>query len=256
MVATMHDLAAVEHPHLHSRRSVAHQRARLAALGRAEIIISVSHATAAALTRHGVDEHRIVVSQQGPTELPPPERHGVRSPFLLAVGELSIRKGHSQLLRAFASASAAPLHLVLAGPDAGEGRRLGELAARLGIADRLLMVGRVTDAVLAGLYRDALALCFPSLAEGFGLPVLEAMAAGLPVVASDLEVTREVAGDAALLVSPGDDLALSEAIKRVSDDEKLRWHMREVGLARARTFSWEATADATMAAYRRALACV
>jgi glycosyltransferase involved in cell wall biosynthesis len=225
-------------------------------LARAEVIVSNSYATAAALARHGIDGHRIVVSQLGLSPLPPPADHGVSGPFVLAVGELSGRKGHTCLLEAFASARLRPVRLVLAGPDAGQGRRLAELAASLGIADRCVRLGRVSDAVLAGLYRDAAALCFPSLAEGFGLPVLEAMAAGLPVVASDLEVIREVAGDTAILVPPGDVAALRGALERVICDEDLRPRLVEGGRTRASRFTWEATASATVSAYERALACV
>src|SRR5205807_5031453 len=97
-------------------------------------------------TRHGIDERRIVVGQLGLTPLPAPANHGVTGPFLLAVGELSARKGHAGLLRAFAAAHLGPVRLVLVGPDTGEGRRLGELAASLGIAERCVMLGRVTDA--------------------------------------------------------------------------------------------------------------
>ncbi len=256
LVATVHDLAAIEEPDLHPPRSVAQQRARLAMLARAEVVVSNSYATASALARHGIEEHRIIVGQLGLSALPPPADHGVSGPFVLSVGELSARKGHATLLEALASARLGPVRLVLAGPDTGQGRRLAELAARLGIADRCIPLGRVSDAVLAGLYRDATALCFPSLAEGFGLPVLEAMAAGLPVVASDLEVIREVAGESAILVPPGDVPALRGAVERIVGDEQLRHRLADTGRLRARQFTWEATASATLSAYHRALACV
>jgi glycosyltransferase involved in cell wall biosynthesis len=256
IVATVHDLAAIEEPNLHPPRSVAQQRVRLAALGRAEVVVSDSYATAAALSRHGIEAHRIVVGQLGLTPLPAPADHGVAGAFVLAVGELSARKGHAALLEAFASACLGPLRLVLAGPDAGQGQRLRELAVSLGIADRCVIPGRVSDAVLAGLYEDATALCFPSLAEGFGLPVLEAMAAGLPVVASDLEVIREVAGDAAVFVPAGDVPMLRGALEQVVNDEQLRRRLADNGRTRAGRFTWEATADATISAYQQALACV
>ena len=256
LVATVHDLAAVEEPHLHPRRSVSQQRARLAVLARAEVVVSNSYATASALVRHGIEGHRIVVGQLGLSSLPPPAENGVSGPFVLTVGELSARKGHARLLEAFASARLGPARLVLAGPDAGQGRPLRDLAARLGIADQVVLLGHVSDAVLAGLYRDAMTLCFPSLAEGFGLPVLEAMAAGLPVVASDLEVIREVAGDTAILVAPGDVATLCAALERVVGDEQLRHQLADSGRARARRFTWETTAKATASAYHRALACV
>jgi glycosyltransferase involved in cell wall biosynthesis len=160
------------------------------------------------------------------------------------------------LLAAFAAARLDPIQLVLAGPDAGQRAHLARLAASLGIRARLTLLGRVSDAVLAALYRDAVALCFPSLAEGFGLPVLESMAAGLPVVATDIEVVSEVTGGAALLVPPGDIPALSRALEQVSRDEQLRQHLADLGRTRAQRFTWEATAKATVTAYERALACV
>jgi glycosyltransferase involved in cell wall biosynthesis len=251
----MHDLAAVEAPGLHPRRSVTQQKARLDAVKRAEVVISNSRATAGALVRHGVDKERIVVGQLGLTPLPPAEGLGLPRPFLLAVGELSPRKGHRDLLRAFSDAQLGPTLLVLAGPDAGEGEHLKGLARALGIEQRVAMLGRVTDAVLAGLYRDAAALCFPSLAEGFGLPVLEAMAAGLPVVASDLEVLREVAGEAALLVPAGDTSTLALALTQLLEDDELRSRLAHLGRVRSARFTWEETARATVTAYRQALAC-
>jgi glycosyltransferase involved in cell wall biosynthesis len=256
IVATVHDLAAIERPDLHPRRSVAQQRTRLAALARAQVVVSDSYATASALSRHGIEAHRIRVGQLGRTPLPPPAEHGIQGRFVLAVGELSARKGHSVLLHAFGSARLGPVRLVLAGPDAGQGTSLAELAASLGINDRCVLLGRVSDAVLAGLYRDAVALAFPSLAEGFGLPVLEAMAAGLPVVASDLEVVREVAGDAAVLVPPSDVPMLRDALERIVDDDQLRRRLADSGRVRATRFNWQATTDATIAAYHQALACV
>ena len=123
------------------------------------------------------------------------------------------------------------------------------------LADRVFTVGPVDDATLSGLYAAATALCFPSLAEGFGLPVLEAMAAGLPVVASDIEVVREVAGDAARLVPPGDVGAWRHALEDVATDPATLQRMAAAGRARAGRFSWDRTAELTVAAYRRVLRC-
>lgn len=255
LVATVHDLAAIERPDLHPGRAVAQQRARLAGLGRARVVLADSGATAKALVARGVEAERIVVVPLGVSPLPPPVAAPVARPFLLAVGELAARKNLDCLLVAFAAARLGSVRLALAGPDGGQRDRLAALGRRLGLGRRLVMLGRVADDVLAGLYQDAVALCLPSLAEGFGLPVLEAMAAGLAVVASDLEVVREVAGEAALLVAPGDPSALADGLARVAGDEALRCRLARAGPRRASAFTWDETARATVQAYHRALAC-
>jgi glycosyltransferase involved in cell wall biosynthesis len=114
------------------------------------------------------------------------------------------------------------------------------------------LLGLVDDATLAALYRDALALCFPSRAEGFGLPVLEAMAAGCPVVASDLPVLREIVGDDGILVPAGDAIALSQALRELLGDDGTRAELARAGPRRAAAFSWASTAEATVDAYQRA----
>ena len=110
--------------------------------------------------------------------------------------------------------------------------------------------GRVDDEELAALYRGARCLVFPSLYEGFGLPVIEAMACGTPVVTSRGGATEEVAGGAALLVAPGDGDALTDALAHLLGDESARRTLSEAGRARAATMTWEATGRATLAAYR------
>jgi glycosyltransferase involved in cell wall biosynthesis len=165
--------------------------------------------------------------------------------YVLWVGSLEPRKGVGTLVEAVARLPAAkrPL-LVLAGyqgwkvpPPSGEGvRRLGE----------------VTDAELQALYAGATAFCFPSLHEGFGLPVLEAMAAGVPVIASDIPAVREVAGDAALLAPPGEAAKWAEAIEAaVSMDALRREALVEGGRQRAARFTWRATAEQTLEVYRQ-----
>ena len=128
------------------------------------------------------------------------------------------------------------------------------LAARLGIGDRLTILGAVDDRILSDLYRRASLLCMPSRAEGFGLPVLEAMSVGLPVVASDIPAVREVGGDAAMCVPVGDVRALGHALAQVLKSPDLRDRLKALGLARAAGFTWDATAAATVRAYESALA--
>lgn len=253
LVITVHDLVTRELPSLHSRRARKMQRRQLAGLERAAAILAVSGSTAESLVDIGVDPRRIHVTPNGLTRLPPPVEPPIEGPFILAVGTLERRKGHDLLLRAFAAARLQGLRLVFAGPTAGRSEELQMLAGELGLRERLLILGRVDDAALAGLYRAATVFCMPSLGEGFGLPVLEALAAGLPVVASDLPAIRELAGGVAELVAPGDVDALAAGLRRMLDGDSLRRRCREQGPSRASRFSWEATAAATVGAYRTAL---
>lgn len=254
LVVTVHDLVTAELPSFHLPRNRQIQQRQLAALRRAASVIAVSQSTADALTARGVDRDRLYVARNGLSQLPPPTNPPIPpGRFVLVVGTLEPRKGHDVLLRALAKRPNDDFRVVFAGADGGRAAHIDELAAKLDVAKRLILLGRVSDAILAGLYRDAASLCLPSLAEGFGLPVLEAMGSGLPVVASDLPAVREVTGGAALLVPPGDVDALAEAISRSITDEPLRKRLRQTGPPRASEFSWEKAAEATVNAYRAAL---
>ncbi len=255
LIVTVHDLAAIAHPELHPDRTVQIQRRRLAELGRAAAVIAVSESTAAGLVSSGIARERIHVTPLGLTPLPPPARAPVDDgPFVLAVGTLEPRKAHDILISAFAAAAGQDARLVFAGPTAGRAATLQALAARLGIGDRLAILGAVDDRILSDLYRRASLLCMPSRAEGFGLPVLEAMSVGLPVVASDIPAVREVAGEAAICVPVGDARALGQALAGVLRNPELRGRLKDLGLARAAGFTWDATAAATVTAYESALA--
>jgi glycosyltransferase involved in cell wall biosynthesis len=256
LVMTVHDMAALRHPELHPDRHVRQQRAQLALLDRAAVIVTVSRATADDLVELGIPAARLVVAHPGRTELPPESAAppGLPAgPYLLTVGETSPRKGYPVLLRALARLGG-DLPLVMAGPPAGDEECVRALAETPALRPRVRRLGAVGDATLAALYRGALALCFPSVAEGFGSPVLEAMGAGLPVVASDIPVLRELAGDAALFVAHDDQDAWAAALERIAGEERLRRELSERGRRRAAEFTWERSAAATLAAYRLALA--
>jgi glycosyltransferase involved in cell wall biosynthesis len=254
LVVTVHDTVTSELPDLHGHRAGVLRERQLRVLERADAILAVSASTAKSLLDRGVDADRVHVTPNGLTRLPPPGPSPVPGTgFLLMVGTLEPRKGHDLLLRALARARLDSTRVVFAGPTHGRADELRALATRLGIERRLTILGHVDDAVLARLYQDAGALCMPSLAEGFGLPVLEALAAGVPVIASRVPAIREVAEDAALLVSPGDVDAFAGALERVLVDGELRARLRMRGRERAASFSWEATAEATVQAYRSAL---
>jgi glycosyltransferase involved in cell wall biosynthesis len=254
LVVTVHDIAALRHPELHPERHVRQQRAQLESLGRADVVLTVSAATADDLGHAGFASDRIVVAPLGVTPLSQDSRapEGLPDGYLLTIGESSPRKAYGLLLGALARAGG-DVPLVIAGPPAGDDQRLRALAAELRLADRVTFLGPVPDPVLAGLYHGALALCFPSVSEGFGLPVLEAMAAGVPVIASDLPVIRELAGDAILYPGGRDEAAWAEAIEALVGDPQLRRRLSEAGRSRAAMFTWDRTAEGTIRAYELAL---
>ncbi len=254
VVATVHDLVALDHPTLHTRRLVAQTEALVRHLDRVAVIIVDSVATSVTLERRGVSKDRIAVAYPGLPRLPAPKPERViDAHFLLAVGEQMPRKGLRTLLEAFAVADLDDLLLVHAGPESSQTRELFAFTEELGVAERVRWLGFVSREQLAALYRDAVALCYPSVAEGFGFPVLEAMACGTPVIASDIPPVREVAGDAALLVPVGDVGAWANAVQQVLRDAVLRERMTSVGAERAACFNWHNCAASIVEAYGRAL---
>jgi glycosyltransferase involved in cell wall biosynthesis len=182
-------------------------------------------------------------------------RYQLAQPFILTVGTLQPRKNHLRLVQAFSRVAAAhrDVRLVIAG---GKGWSYDETAAeiaRLNLGDRVIFPGFVSEEDLAAVYSLARALAFPSLYEGFGLPVLEAMACGTPVVCANASSLPEVAGDAAVLVDPLDVDGLAEALERVLDDDVLRQELIRRGHERAARFTWAAAANALLAAYCEAV---
>jgi glycosyltransferase involved in cell wall biosynthesis len=180
-------------------------------------------------------------------------RYGLEGPFLLSVGSLEPGKNRERLLQAFARLQARGLKhaLVVAGQRAWRYEGEAPLARRLGLADSVRFLGHVPQADLPALYSAADLFVFPSLYEGFGLPALEALACGTPVVASNVSALPEVVGDAALQVSPLDVEALADAMERLLRDDRLRSDLRERGLERAAQFSWEKAARQTAEVYHR-----
>jgi glycosyltransferase involved in cell wall biosynthesis len=261
LVATVHDLAFERFPEAFPARWRWLYRAGVrAACRRADAILVPSRATADDLAaRHDLDPSKVaVIPLAGSTPIGPgdPEATlaelGIPQPFVLFVGTLEPRKNVVRLLRAHRRiGSELPHGLVLAGPV---GWRTAAIDAELRSAgDRVVATGSVSPERLDALYRGADALCYPSLYEGFGLPVLEAMERGTPVVASTTRAVAEVAGDAALLVEPTDEEAIAAAIRRVLTDPSLADDLRRRGPERAAGFSWDRTAAATVEAYRSAV---
>jgi glycosyltransferase involved in cell wall biosynthesis len=179
-------------------------------------------------------------------------RYGLEGPYVLSVGSLEPGKNRERLLQAFARLRTRGLEhtLVVAGQRAWRYEGEEPLARRLGLGGSARFLGHVPQADLPALYGGAALFAFPSLYEGFGLPALEAMACGTPVVASNVSAVPEVVGEAALQVSPWDVGALAGAMERVLRDERLRDDLRERGLKRAAEFSWERAARRTLDVYR------
>lgn len=173
--------------------------------------------------------------------------------YVLAVGTIEPRKGLDTLLAAMASEHAPRLPLVVAGAPGWGGMDLPALAREHGLSPgRLLLLGGCSDEVLARALAGASVLAVPSLAEGFGLPLLEAMAAGVPVVHSDAPALVEVSGRAGVTVRRGDGVALAAALNTVASDPDLRSRMVERGRARAAEFDWD---DAARRTWRVHLDC-
>jgi glycosyltransferase involved in cell wall biosynthesis len=179
----------------------------------------------------------------------------VERPLLLTV---SAKRPHKNLMRLLAALARVPVErrplLVLPGYPTRHEADLRTRASELGLVDSVRFLGWLSETELEDLYRAADAFVFPSLLEGFGLPVLEAMARGLPVATSDRASLAEVAGDAALLFDPEDDASIAVAIERLLGDAGLRERLRAAGLTQAARFTWQAAAEGTVASYRSAVA--
>lgn len=182
-------------------------------------------------------------------------RYGVRRPYIVSVARAYPHKNLAGLLRAFGrlrERGRTDVQLVLIGDRYRMGRRLLGLAETLGL-EQVILTGFVSHEDLNALYSGAAVFAFPSLAEGFGLPVLEAMACGTPVVASSASAVPEAVGDAGLLADATDPEAFAVALGRVLDDAGIQAELRQKGRLRVRQFSWEEAALQTLAVYREVL---
>ncbi len=172
------------------------------------------------------------------------------APFILAVGTLQPRKNYARLIQAFAQLDDPDLSLVIAGGRGWLYEAIFAEVERLNLGQRVIFPGFVVDEDLPALYSAAAVLAYPSIYEGFGLPILEAFACGTPVVTSTASCLPEVAGDAALLVPPTDVAALAGALARAMHDTTLRARLVQAGQDRARQFSWAQSAQTLTRLYR------
>jgi glycosyltransferase involved in cell wall biosynthesis len=185
------------------------------------------------------------------TEIP---RLGHPFPYYFTVGRRRKTKNTEGILRAFAKAAPhTQCHLVFGGKEDIHDARWKALAESLGIAERVHFTGFLTRERLAAYYREAVCLLFPSLYEGFGLPILEAMSYGCPVVTSNCASMPEVAGGAALLVDPADTAGMARELLRLETETGLRADLTAGGYANCAKYSWEKTGEATASVYRKTL---
>ena len=268
-VVTLHDTFAYVAPEAHDGFDTWRYRSLLPpAARRAAGVITVSQCSRRDLVRFlKLDPVRVHVTAEGVEACFRPlpddqqrasvlQRYGIMRPYLLYVGGLNGRKNIPRLLEAYAHLRAQhpAVTLVIAGRRQWQAGAIDEAFRRLALEGRVHFTGYVADADLPALYSAAELFVFPSLYEGFGLPPLEAMACGTPVVTTNVSSLSEVVGDAALTVDPYDSSALAAALERALTDSALRAELRRKGLQRAAQFSWERTARETLAVYRQVLA--
>jgi glycosyltransferase involved in cell wall biosynthesis len=269
-VVTIHDLMWLEQPEKVDARPIL-RRARASyyqvgmrnALCSATRLIAVSQATAdriAAVRPDAAKRVRVIHNAAGPAFVPPADLGvaarraaallGSEAPYYLVVGKNEPYKAHQLVLEAFAR-EAHPDELLVLVQRTRSGKGLAKLAEKLGISSKVRWLPALAAEPLLSVLQSARALLQPSLVEGFGIPVLEAMAAGCPVIASDTPSLVEVLGGAGLHAAVGDSAGLATAMRKMRDPS-LRGELRERGLERARAFSWDTAAKATLEVYREA----
>jgi glycosyltransferase involved in cell wall biosynthesis len=250
-IATFHDLFVLSGEY--STRDFRERFARQAreAASAADLIIAVSRFTASQVENLlGVNAAQIRVVHHGvtPRSLP----NSLRENIVLCVGAIQRRKNQALLIRAFRTLPA-DWTLVLAGSQGYEASEALREVANSPCVDRIVITGYIHDAELASLYARARIFAFPSLDEGFGMPVLEAMAAGVPVVAGNRSALPEVCGDAAVLIDPENEDELAAALNRIALNEDAAATMIHAGTDRAKAFTWKTAVEKTSAVYRELL---
>lgn len=243
-IALLHDVGRLVYPHLYGRRQVLRSRLMVRRCARfADILMVPTESVAREVVALGlarIDRIRVVPWFARP--LPPAAVDGgglpVEGPYLLCVATHERRKNIPLLVRAFQrAAELLPHHLVIAGGSGPDSEAVLATARSNGASDRIHFVGHADPIQLAALYRNAEVAVCPSRYEGFGLTLLEAMASGCPVLATDIGAHREVGGDAVRLVPPDDEQAITAGLVELARDDLARRQLRDLGLERSRRFS-------------------
>ncbi len=268
LIVTVHDLNFLEHPEAYPPSGLAFHKSMLARIRDASMIIVPSNATSDAIAASEYSHQRVRVVPMG-TDMEAPSEEDrdrvlsdlrIERPYVLWMGTLEPRKNPEGVMRGFVHAldagvpDADGLHLYMVGPRGWWSGDVRELISSRGLTERVRRIDEQSVPARAALYAGASAFLFPSLAEGFGLPIVEAIACGAPVVTSNRSSMPEVAGAAAEFCDPYDAESIGAALAKVLRDPELAEDLRRVGYRRAREFTWERTARMTEACYREALA--
>lgn len=264
LALTMHGSVTFSHPHFYPPRVVARLNPLLRkGLQRARLTVCVSDFVKHELIeRFGVPEERLQTIYHGVNSAFKPQAaaasrlqrdYGLVNPYVLYVGKLHANKNIVRLIEAFdlATKGRDEIELVLVGRLFYGSDDIEQTIQRLGLARRVHRLGHLGQAALPDLYSGAQCLVFPTLWEGFGLPIIEAMACGTPVITSDIACVPEITAGAALLVDPLSTQAIAGALSDLLASPEKRATLRERGIARAASFSWQRTAQQTLQAYER-----
>jgi glycosyltransferase involved in cell wall biosynthesis len=256
-VFTIHDLIQIQVPEVATiDKRIYYGAVVRRAARRAHRVLTVSNYCRDQIaTWCGLPIERVVNVGNGVSSIFHPEgpKYQPGFPYMLYVGSHRPHKNLPRLVQAFRKIDFQGLHLLLTGTPTPELRACVDVAR---VADRVRFLGRVSDDILPAIYRGAILLVLPSLSEGFGLPPLEAMACGTPVVVSQLTAPPEVVGTAGILVDPFDVDDLRHGLERVLDDGSLRSTMRKLGIERSRQFSWDQVAARVRAVLEEAAGMV
>lgn len=266
-VVTIHDLAFLEHPEYAVPSLAAYlNKVVPEAVAAADVVATVSHEVGRTLVKHfqtpqekltvipnGVGAHFRRITDPiilGATQ----HKFNLKTPFVLAVGTLEPRKNHIGLIKAFYKAQQkknGPAMLAIAGGQGWLYEETKQVVTDLKLEKKVRFLGRVTELELVTLYSMATLFAFPSFFEGFGVPPIEAMACGTPVITSNISALPEVAEGAALLVDPYDIDALADAITRLTGDENLREELRQKGYERVKQYTWAISARKMLNVYQK-----
>ena len=260
-LVTIYDLSFVRHPEWHPADRVKYfERYCLKKLPQADAILTISEFSKREIMGLlNLPPDKITVTLLGVDRIFTPGRQrvpGLPERYILSLGNLEPRKNLPVLVHAYASLPGdlqERYPLVIAGAKAWHHHELNSTLSSLERKGKIILTGYIPQGVLPNLYKNASLFVYPSLYEGFGLPVLEAMASGVPVITSNTTSLPEVVGDAGLLVDPQNVDALREGISRLLVDDTLRRDISGKGLERARLFSWEKCSRETLAVYERVI---
>ncbi len=268
-VITIHDLVVFKIPEIYPRYYTSYWRFVIRrSLDTACKIIAISRATKLDIMDlfniredkihviyHGIDLKRFRVQKEADRLEPTLKKYGLKRPYIMTLGLSDPRKNGERILSSYSriagSGEAGHAGLAVCGVLRRRNQRFLDQIKALGLSNMVMLTGFVEDEDLPILYSAADLFLFPSLYEGFGLPILEAMACGTPVITSNISSMPEVAGDAALLVDPYDVDGLARAMKEVLTNKKLRGHLKKKGFERVKKFSWERCARQTLEVFNR-----